>query len=445
MKIEVLKDLTEPIFYITNDVSRGLGLEKLLPNYHLVCLDDHPLVDILLNAGVSVFCLERALGQKNVLFRTSGSILSHPLVLDFIKEKSAGVKPNILFFKPQKRIEILARENNFHLLGNSAEINRIFEDKVEFYKLCQNEGIKVPLGEIADLGVANYQELVEKYGRTLVVQFGRGWAGNSTFFINSEAEWTKLKQNFGPLAVKVSRFIPGKTVLNNAVIWGEQVLTSRPALQVKADFCLTASPGGTGGRQWPVDLTAAQEEEIQILTQKVGKIMAQRGYRGFFGLDFLIEESTGEVFLSENNARLTASVPFYTQLELESGSFPLLGFHLLTFLNYREERVDWRPPKVEGGEVIARNTQNCPVKVLSSPKTGLYDFNFNYRGAVSGLDGQKDVFWLEAVAEGRVVNPEIEIFKIDTLTLVCNQEGVLTEKMRQLIKLIKEKLIFTPC
>lgn len=445
MNLEILKKITEPIFYVTHDVSRGLGLERLLPNYHLVCLDDHPLVDILLEEGISVFCLERALGQKNALLRTSGTILGHPLVLNFIKEKAAGAKPNILFFKPQKKLEILAKENNFRLLGNSAETNRIFEDKVEFYKLCQNEGINVPLGKIADLGVVSYEELASEYGQTLVVQFGRGWAGNSTFFVNSETELEKLKQDFGPLAVKISRFVSGKTVLNNAVIWGKQVLVSPPALQVKSESCLTACPGGTGGRQWPADLTTAQEEKIQTLTVKVGEIMAKQGYRGFFGLDFLIEESTGEVFLSENNARLTASVPFYTQLELAGGSFPLLGFHLLSFLNYPEEKIDWQPPQIEGGEVIARNTQNGPVKVINSLKTGLYDFDLKYQGATSSLNGQKDVFWLEAVAEGRVVNPEIEILKIDTLGPVCDQRGVLTERVRQLVHLIKEKLVFVPC
>ena len=113
---KILNTVTDPIFYVTNDVSRGLGMETLLPNYHLICLDDHPVIDILEKKKVSVFCLERLLGRKNILRRSSGTILDHPLAREFIKEKSKGVTPKILFFKPQKKIELIAQKNGFFLL-----------------------------------------------------------------------------------------------------------------------------------------------------------------------------------------------------------------------------------------------------------------------------------------------------------------------------------------
>ncbi len=86
MSENVLKQIKEPIFYVTNDVGRGVGLENLLPNFHIICLDDHPLVDILTRAGISVFCLERVVGKKNFLLRNAGMILARPEVLSFIKE-----------------------------------------------------------------------------------------------------------------------------------------------------------------------------------------------------------------------------------------------------------------------------------------------------------------------------------------------------------------------
>ena len=77
--------IDEPIFYVANYVSRGLGLEKLLPNYHLICVDEHPLVDYLIEAGVKVFCLERILQRKNIIFRNSGKLLERPEVEQYIK------------------------------------------------------------------------------------------------------------------------------------------------------------------------------------------------------------------------------------------------------------------------------------------------------------------------------------------------------------------------
>jgi len=442
MSLDILKNLNEPIFYVTNDVGKGIGLENVLPNYHIVCLDDHPLIDILQKSGVSVFCLERALGSKNVIFRSSGIILDHPAVLSFVKEKSRGLKPNILFFKPQRKIEIIAKRKDFNLIGNSVEVSRSFEDKVEFFKLCQKVGLRVPDGEIIKLSESNFGALVKKYGEVLVVQFGRGWAGNSTFFVSTENEWLNLQKRFAQLKVKVGRFVNGKTVLNNAVIFDNCTLVSEPALQIKANKFLTSTQAGTGGRQWPSGLDSDQKEKIKKITFQVADLMRATSYKGFFGLDFLIDKETGEIFLSENNARLTASVPFYTKLELRAGVFPLLGYHLLSFLSgSKVTSVDFEPAVISGGEIIARNTLKTKVKVNGSLATGIYTKNFDFitESYCLDLEGVGN-FWLETVAKERIVNPEIEIAKINTFTCVCDDKGNLKKNYFKVIGKIREKL-----
>ena len=220
MNLDILRTITKPIFYVTNDVSRGIGLENLLPNYHSICLDDHLLVDYLTAAGVSVFCLERQLGKKNTLLRNSSTILSHPLTLSFIEEKSKEETASILFFKPQKKLDLLAKKHKFNLIGNNAEINRLFEDKIVFYELCKQFGLKVPEGEINLLTALDFSQLSNKYDLPLVVQFGRGWAGNSTYFISDVQDLKKLQAKFGQIKVRVTRFVAGKTILNNAAIYG---------------------------------------------------------------------------------------------------------------------------------------------------------------------------------------------------------------------------------
>lgn len=442
MDLNLLKTLTQPIFYLTNDVSRGLGLEGLLPNYHIICLDDQPLIDTLIASGVSVFCLERTLGEKNSLYRSAGKILEHPLSLEFIRSKSAGARPQIMFFKPQKKIELIAEEQDFGLIGNATDLNRQFEDKLNFFKLSQELGIPLPEGEIVGLQDCFYQDLVHKYGPVLVIQFGRGWAGNSTFFVNSQEELETLKRAQGAIKVKASRFIKGITVLNNAAIYHNQVLFSPPALQLRASPEISSHLGATAGRQWPVSLNSAQQEAVARITDQVGRAMAKRGYRGFFGLDFLVEEGSGQVYLSENNARLTASTSFYTQLELQGGIFPLLGYHLLAFLGEGREEVDYCF-KAQGSEIVGRNTSSLPVQIKESPQTGLYSKGFSFKKPSCSLAGAlRGDFWLEAAAPGRVVNPEIELFRINTLELVAGSDGQIKEEYRAIIKRIKEAIEF---
>ncbi|HUV71622.1 MAG TPA: hypothetical protein VMW25_01300 [Clostridia bacterium] len=447
MNTDILKQFKEPVFYITNDVERAIGLESLLPNYHLVCLDDHPLIDYLMETGVSVFCLERVLAKKNLLFRTSATVLAHPLTLSFIKEKAKGRKPRILFFKPQKKLEILAQRHGFKLLGNKAEVNRLFEDKVSFFKLCLKEKIKVLPGEVLKLSQADFGLLSQKYGLPFVIQFGRGWAGSSTFFIESPTEFKNLQEKFGQFKVRVSRFIKGKTVLNNAVIVKNQILLSSPALQIKANLPLAPHLGATAGRQWPAGLSFGQIKEINKISSQVGRIMARQGYQGFFGLDFLIEDKGGEIYLSENNARLTASVPFYTQLELKAGIFPLLGYHLLAFENeFCLPTPSYLAPELKGSEIVVRNCQPSPVKILKTLAPGIYSPKLEFKKESYFLETEsQSLFWLKAAAQGRVVNPEIELFKINTWAEVCEKDGQLKKEYQQLSKRILEKIVWEKC
>lgn len=442
MEINSLKQLKAPVFYVTNDVSRAIGLEKLLPNYHVVCLDEHPLVDYLRKGGVSVFCLERELKQKNSLRRNSGVVLDHPLTLDFIQKKSRDEKPNILFFKPQKKIELTAQKFGFNLVGNNFSVSHLFEDKTLFYRKCFEENISVPRGEIIKLGEANFEVLKKKYETPLVVQFGRGWAGNTTSFIKTQEELEFLKSKYAAFFVKINQYIDGITVLNNAVILGDDVLVSSPAIQIQPEGEISSLPGATGGRQWPAEISKEQEDKIFDITTRVGLLMGKSGFKGFFGLDFLIEKNSGEVYLSENNARLTASASFYTQLEIKNGVFPLLGYHLCSFVQNQDlGKASYQFSTVSGSEVVGRNTQSCPVRITEEVMPGIYNNKLDLIKKTYSLNTEnKDLFWLTTAALGRVVNPEIELLKMNFSQRICDSEGKLFEEIPSLIKSLKEAL-----
>jgi len=443
--VDFFKKITDPVFYVTNDVTRGIGIENLLPNYHIVCLDDHPLVDYLVEAGIKVFCLEKVLRERNKIFRSTSRIIDHPLVLEYIKKESKEEIPNILFFKPSAKIDFVCQKYGFLKIGNSAKINRIFEDKVSFYEICRKEKLPVPEGETEILANLDFQKLKEKYNLPLVIQFGRGWAGNTTFFIDSDQRFSLLKRQFGNKKVKITRFILGKTVLNNACVYNKKILVSPPAQQIEATLGLTSLPAATCGRQWPAELEEGQIEQINRITEEVGKIMDRNGYKGFFGLDFIVERSTGKIFLSEDNARLTASVPFFTKLEQNFGQIPMLLYHLSAF-NYRFS-LDNSPyllPEIEGSEIVVRNDRQKPVKVKGKIFPGIYHF---LEGKLVFLrpdyfpkNLKKDEFWLSTSFQGRIVNPEQELAKIDFNHKVLDKEGKILKNFKNLASLIKMKL-----
>lgn len=445
MLLDELKKITKPVFFVTNDVSRGIGLEGILPNYHIICLDDQPVVDLLSKAGISVFCLEKNKKEKNFLPRNSGIILEQPEVLSFIKEKSGNQTPNILFFKPQRKLEILAKKYGFRLLGNSSDLNRLFENKINFYRIVSKAGFPLPPSKIVLFSEVNFSEVVNEYGLPFVLQFGLGWAGNSTFFVSSSKQFESIRKIYGKVVVKVEKFIQGITVTNNAVVLKEGILQSSPAIQIKAHPLLTKSCAGTGGRQWPAKISEEQTEKIISLTQKMGLLMRERRYLGYFGLDFLLEDQSGQVLISENNARLTASAPFYTKLELNSGYFPLLGCHLLCFMGQSCKDMDVSIPSIKGGEVIVRNTKDIPVKITGEVKTGIYDHCLQFKKDAFFIEKPESNMWLTTAGVGRKINPEIEIMKIDTYGDVCDGKGTLSENYQKAIEEFLTRLKLSRC
>lgn len=443
--LNLLKDISEPIFYVANDVVKGIGLEDLLPNYHIICLDDHPLVDYLLKQGTKVFCLERELKQRNTIFRSTSRIIDHPLAIEYIKKESRGEVANILFFKPSAKIDFICQKYGFKKLGNSAELNRQFEDKVLFYEKCLKEGISLPEGELGRLGELEiFGNLVKKYGLPLVIQFGRGWAGSTTFFVKSEKELIKLQDKFKGKKVKITKFIEGKTVLNNACIFGDNVLASPPAVQISAIGGLTSLPAATCGRQWPAGIEKSQEDQIIRITEKVGRMMVDSGYQGYFGLDFIIEETTRKVFLSENNARLTASVPFFTKMEIEANVFPLLAYHLFGFLDKGKFPDNYSFAGLEASEIVLRNDFKLQKKIGNSLQPGVYKlmtekYVFS-RPEYYAKNLNNEEFWLFTASQGRIVNPEIEISKADFKQKILDDRGNLNFRIFKVIKKIKEDL-----
>jgi len=442
--LDFLKEFKEPIFYVTNDVAKGIGPENILPNYHIICLDDHPLVDYLLESKLKVFCLERALKERNKIFRSTSKVIDHPMALEYIKKESGGKIPQIMFFKPSAKIDLICKKYGFKKIGNSVELNRLFEDKVSFYEICLKEKFPVPLGEIGILKDMTYEKLFKSYGLPLIVQFGRGWAGSTTYFIESKENFEDLQNKFSTKKVKITKFIDGKTVLNNACVYGKKILVSPPAEQINAVEGFTSKKGATCGRQWPAGIDNLSKIKIENITRQVGIFMQKHGYKGYFGLDFLVDHKNGSVFLSENNARLTASVPFFTKLEIFLSKTPLLVYHILAFTGKKISLSASSDNKVIGSEVVARNDSSFPVRVKGNILPGVYKIIKGKlilkRKDYFPENLTKEEFWLDCASKERIVNPEMELIKTDFPKKVINKHQILDSSIVKVFTQIKKQL-----
>ena len=229
----VQKYLRIPVFYVVPDPNWALGLEEILPWYAVVCADDSPTVDYLQGKGIPVFCVQRDLPELFFDFkRSSSSLLRLPEVQDFIRETSRGEQPRIMVFKTSPALEKAAEDLGYHLLAVDSRLNRRFEDKISILSELEILGqgaIPSLIGRVSDL---SYAHLNKSLGDRFVIQFSRGFAGNSTVFIASEDEFREFARHHQERRIKCSKLIRGQSLTIDACVASGGTLFSHYFYQI---------------------------------------------------------------------------------------------------------------------------------------------------------------------------------------------------------------------
>jgi hypothetical protein len=100
---------------------------------------------------------------------------------------------------------------------------------------------------------------------------------------------------------------------------------------------LTENPAATVGNDWklPEQLISAEiRDNILNLVNMVGDSLKENyAFKGFFGLDIVVEYGSDQIYLIEVNPRQIASVPMHTKLQLTAGQLPLAAINLAAFLD----------------------------------------------------------------------------------------------------------------
>jgi len=310
----------------------------------------------------------KSLYHENLKVKNSGYLLSQKEIQSQI---SSTLKSVVVPFKPSAKIEHLCNSNNWLNASNPAKINRLLEDKVKFYELCQQNKLPLIPSHISPFNHKSFIKAQKLFGPKIVVQTHFGWAGNSTHLVSDYSKSEKLiPQN---TLVKFSPYLEGYSLLNNCCQTRFGLLQSPPALQYTGLEALTQNPFATVGRQWPSLAPPSLQDMLQKITSDFSeKILKPLNYKGFFGLDFLVSEN--KIYLLECNPRLTASFAFYTQIEIQNKLNPLFYYHLAEFINldYKidltKEQARFYNKNIQGSEITLRNSSGITIKKHNTSK-----------------------------------------------------------------------------
>lgn len=144
---------------------------------------------------------------------------------------------------------------------------------------------------------------------------------------------------------------------------------------------MTPYKGGWCGNEiYPNAFTPEIREKATKYTQLFGDQLRKEGYKGYFELDFLIDQDNGEIYLGELNPRVTGASSITNHAVFALADAPLFVFHILEWmgveykLNVKELNARWaRQENIDGwSQLIIKHTEDTIEYVSEAPKSGIW-------------------------------------------------------------------------
>jgi hypothetical protein len=322
-----------PITFLSPTPYNILGLGRWINNFDYINFFDsfdgtHPKIFVPREHGPHEF---RSIEDVN------NHLLRHKDVRARLKEKGPGYLLLVMF---DEETEELARELGQKIALPPAKLRKHIDSKITTTKLGNEAGIKSAPNTMGR--AKNFEQLMAmakkaKLGKDLVVQTPYGDSGRTTFFIRSEADWSKNAEHLVDEHLKVMRRINHLPGTVEAVATQHGTLVGPLQTDITGFAEVTPYKGGWCGNDVFHDGLEKERKAVTRMARKLGERLYKAGYRGAFCMDFLIDTDTGEVYLGEINPRISGASPMTNLISSTYGGCPIYMFHLLEFME-----VDWK-------------------------------------------------------------------------------------------------------
>lgn len=401
----MIKDLTtlkkyfqekvhDPIFGVGVYAFNRLGFEDFIPNYRLLALR-YGLDSELIEKDIELLSLEKGMGTRHIQEpRNSTTVMRLEKTKEYVSQFTGN--PAMITYSSSVRMEQVCKDNDWTLVAIPSKFGKkMFEDKIKFRQLLEEAGVSVPPGEIALYSDFDYDKYSQKYGTPFVLQHPRLEGGKGTFFINNKREWDeavrkiaepkdsdiKKEENIDELELIVAKYISGPSPSISCCATRHGILTTKPQYQIIDIPELFSSQRGSGlfcGHDWTAsDFSENIKKQAYEIAEEVGKRFQEKGYKGIFGIDFVLDEEKEKLYVIEANPRLLGTFPVITMAQILNGEPPLAAFHLLEYLNVEYEldleavnRLMRQDKK--GAHLTMHNLERHYVKNHQAVKPGVY-------------------------------------------------------------------------
>ncbi len=386
-----------PIYFISATNFNLLGADEWVKGFRFICY-----IDSFDGQHPNVFTPKEELPHDEFqsIEDINNYLLEHKEVVDIIKERNAGKKGKALFLMFDETTEKLAKMNNLEVCFPSAKMRQFMDNKVNTNRIAEKAGVAcVPyvLKQVKDY--EDMRKVSAHLGNDLVIQLPFGDSGHTTFFISNEAEWNKHADEIvAEKEVKIMKRINCRGSAIEACVTRHGTIVAPLMTELVGFKELTPYKGGWCGNEIFADaFTPAIRQKARKFTQLFGDQLRKEGYKGYFELDFLIDEDTNEIYLGELNPRVTgaSSITNHAVFALSDG--PLFLFHLLEWMNQpyelsvvglnrrwaRKENIDsW-------SQLVIKHIDDKIEVVTEAPRSGIYRMNADGELVFNRMDSHR--------------------------------------------------------
>nr|AGC71415.1 protein of unknown function DUF201 [uncultured bacterium A1Q1_fos_1000] len=238
----------------------------------------------------------------------------------------------------------------------------------------------------------------------LVLRPNRTSGGAGVLLLNSEDQLDQLPTDDSDHFVGVSDFMGNAIPLNvGAVVWASGQITLHPAsIQLIGLPSCTSRRFGYCGNDFAAFelLDPSVVTEVEALTLRIGTWLANLGYLGAFGVDYLLNEDT--LLFAEINARLQGSTAVSAAMAARAGHSDIVLEHVAAGLGLEPVMSmtlqDWASELPPTSQVIVHNARHQPARVEGTPSTIAKDWRIE-------LTPSRDLFIEPGAVIARIVAP----------------------------------------
>ncbi len=289
-------------------------------------------------------------------------------------------------FLTYKKVTVPATLAHRKFLMADERFARIFENKVSFRQQFGSQ-LRFPDYDVYTRDELNGgQEAYDaiRNGReSFVLQDEQLGGGKGTFIIRSHADWQKaligLEKISAHTRVVVSTLVDSPRersiqgcVTKHGVFTGplQRQFVAHPLL---ANMRVVEGDKYCGAQIMGSDNDTETHIEAARVAQIVGKRLASEGYRGIFGVDFLLDGSD-TLYTLEVNPRITGVTPLLAAMFADEAGVPFYLLHILELGKYEYEIIDASTNFNRDGALLVLHTQqDQTTEIVSMPRSGTYE------------------------------------------------------------------------